>query len=81
MELKDTIKMMNSDDYKERFRAEYHQTKIRRDKLHNVLIKNEAGVLNFELTCDPYLLKKQEAAMDEYLRQLEIRAAIEEIEL
>lgn len=81
MELKDTIEMMNSDDYKERFRAEYHQTKIRRDKLHNVLIKNEAGVLNFGLACNPYLLKKQEAAMDEYLRQLEIRAAIEKIEL
>lgn len=26
MELNDTVKMMNSDDYKERFRAEYCQT-------------------------------------------------------
>lgn len=27
MELKDTIELMNSTDYKERFRAEYYQTK------------------------------------------------------
>lgn len=33
MELKDTIELMNSTDYKERFRAEYYQTKIRYDKL------------------------------------------------
>lgn len=81
MELKDTIEMMNSNDYKERFKAEYNQTKIRRDKLHNTLIQQEAGVLNFELKCDPYLLKKQECAMDDYLRLLEIRAAIEKIDL
>ena len=43
MELKDTIKLMNSDDYKDRFKAEYYQTKIRYDKLHQMLIKNEAG--------------------------------------
>ena len=29
MELKDTIELMNSSDYKERFKAEYWQTKIR----------------------------------------------------
>ena len=28
MELKDTIKLMDSEDYKERFKAEYYQTKI-----------------------------------------------------
>ncbi len=27
MELKDTIEMMNSEDYKERFKAEYYQTR------------------------------------------------------
>lgn len=42
MELKDTIEMMNSEDYKERFKAEYYQTKIRYDKLHSMLVKNEA---------------------------------------
>lgn len=29
MELKETIDLMNSDDYKERFKAEYLQVKIR----------------------------------------------------
>ena len=29
MEFKDTIAMMTSEDYKERFKAEYYQTKIR----------------------------------------------------
>lgn len=33
MELKDTIKLMESKDYKERFKAEYYQTKIRWEKL------------------------------------------------
>ena len=40
MELKDAIELMNSEDYKEQFKAEYYQTKIRYDKLHQMLIKN-----------------------------------------
>lgn len=36
MELKDTIELMNSSDYKERFKAEYLQVKIRYDKLHKI---------------------------------------------
>ena len=37
MELKDTIKMMDNVDYKERFKAEYYQTKIRYEKLVGLL--------------------------------------------
>lgn len=29
MELNDTIKLMESDNYRDRFKAEYYQTKIR----------------------------------------------------
>ena len=29
MELKDTVVLMESDNYKDRFKAEYYQTKIR----------------------------------------------------
>ena len=43
MELKDTIKMMQSDDYKERFVAEYQQTKIRYEKLKAFNTKIEAS--------------------------------------
>ena len=33
MEFKDTVDMMLSDDYKERFKAEYYQTKERYERL------------------------------------------------
>ena len=81
MELRDTAEMMNSADYKERFKAEYFQTKIRYEKLHRMCVKYEAGTLNFEPSCSLELLKEQKAAMGNYLRCLEIRAEIEGIEL
>lgn len=81
MELKNTIEMMNSADYKERFRAEYHQTKIRYEKLHKMTVKYEAGTLNFTPTCSLELLKKQKSFMGQYLNCLEVRAEIEGIEL
>ena len=81
MELKDTIEMMNSEDYKERFKAEYYQTKIRYDKLHQMLIKHETGTLEFTPSCPISVLSEQKRYMGEYLRQLEIRAEIEDIEL
>ena len=39
MELKDTARMMNSEDYKERFKAEYYQNVIRYQKLAAMLEK------------------------------------------
>ena len=81
MELKDTIDMMLSEDYKERFKAEYHQTKIRYEKLHRMCIKYEAATLDFEPACSLELLKAQKAAMGQYLQQMEIRAELEDIEL
>ena len=81
MELKDTIEFMNSEDYKDRFKAEYFQTKIRYDKLHRMLIKYEANTLTFEPKCSIELLKEQKMYMGNYLRMLEIRAEIENIEL
>lgn len=81
MELKDTIELMNSSDYKERFKAEYYQTKIRYEKLHEIVIKYEAGTLTFEPTCSIELLKAQKSAMGQYLYNLEIRAQIEGIKV
>lgn len=81
MELKDTIDLMTSDDYKDQFKAEYYQTKIRYDKLHKMLVKNEAGVLDFTPTVPISKLMEQKRYMGEYLRMLEIRAAIEDIDL
>lgn len=81
MKLEDTIEMMNSDDYKERFKAEYYQTKIRYDKLHKMLVKIESGTLEFEPTCRKEILEEQAYYMSSYLRTLEIRAELEHIDL
>lgn len=81
MELKNTIDLMQSADYKERFKAEYWQTKIRYEKLHKMCIKYEAGTLNFTPSCSLELLKEQKMYMGNYLRCLELRAEIEKVSL
>ena len=81
MELRDTIDLMNSSDYKERFKAEYQQLKIRYDKLDAMTVKYEAGTLDFTPTCSLQLLKEQKMHMGCYLRCLKIRAEIEGINL
>ena len=81
MELKDTITMMQSEDYKERFKAEYYQTKIRYEKFHRMCIKYEAGTLGFTPSCSLELLTEQKKHMGMYLHCLEVRAEIEGIEL
>ena len=45
MELKDTISLMQSADYKERFKAEYHQLVIRYKKLKAMLEDWDQGEL------------------------------------
>ena len=81
MELMDTVELMNSKDYKDRFKAEYLQTKIRYDKLHRMTVKYEAGKLEFDPDSPLDLLFAQKKAMGEYLHTLEVRAEIENIEL
>lgn len=81
MELKDTVDLMNSEDYNDRFKAEYFQAKIRYDKLHKMLVKRAAGTLDFEPKCSVALLTEQKRYMGEYLRVLETRAEIEGIDL
>lgn len=81
MELIDTCKLMVSDDYKDRFKAEYYQTKIRYDKLHKMLVKYDAGILEFKPSCSIELLRSQCSHMGTYLYDLEVRAEIEKIEL
>lgn len=80
-DLKDTVDLMNSDDFKDRFKAEYYQTKIRYDKLHEMVVKYEAGTLPFTPNCSLELLKHQASMMSYYLYDLEVRAEIEKIEL
>ena len=79
--LADTYRLMQSEDYKDRFKAEYYQTVIRFDKLYQMLAKYEDGSLEFELTCPKKLLIEQKYAMLRYIGILEDRAKIEGIEL
>lgn len=81
MKLKDTVALMQSEDYKERFIAEYVQVKIRYDKLDKMTVKYEAGTLNFTPKCSLELLKEQKKFMGNYIRTLKIRAEIENIDL
>lgn len=91
MEFKDTIEMMMSEDYKERFKAEYYQTKIRYERLKAFNNKIEAAdmtdykgmdaVKKPKHDCPPHLLVAQQRTMGEYLHILEVRAVIEGIDL
>lgn len=69
------------DDYKERMKVEYQQTKERYDKLHKMLVKYDAGTLDFTPTCPIELLKEQAGAMGRYLYILEVRAQIEDVDI
>lgn len=81
MELRDTVDMMNSEDYKERFRAEYYQTVIRYGKLKNMLDRWDDGKLNFVPTCPRSTYNMQIRAMADYIAVLEARAVMEGVDL
>ena len=81
MKLNETVEMMNSQDFKERFKAEYLQLKIRMEGLSNMLKKYKEGTLPFKPKCSYDLLNGQFKAMDMYASYLEERAEIEGIEL
>lgn len=68
-------------DYKERMKTEYRELKERYTKLHNLLVKYDAGTLGFEPNCPRSILYKQKNVMGEYLTVLEIRAEIEKVDL
>ena len=89
-DLSDTVDLMNSADYKERFVAEYLQTKIRYERLKAFNTKIEAAQrmrfseLDSKLEepvhdCPADLLVEQQQIMGKYLHLLELRAVIEGI--
>ena len=90
--LDETVDGMLSDDYKERFKAEYQQTKIRYERLKAFNNKIEAAhktachdsakkVEMLAHDCPMELLREQQGIMGSYLHILEVRAVIEGIEL
>lgn len=97
LELRDTVDTMKSSDYKDRFLAEYFQTKIRYVKLKEILNKWDAyndykwhtekdvktleDFLGFTPSCSYDLLREQQRTMGQLLHLLEVRAIIEHISL
>jgi hypothetical protein len=81
MQLKNTIKLMLSDDFKERFKAEYYQLNKRIAGLQGMLINYKQGTLDFTPNCSYELLYTQLVYMEGYRNILEERAKIENIDL
>lgn len=81
MKLVDTVEMMNSADYKERFKAEYAQLVIRYNGLRSMLEKWDNGTLEFEPTCPRSTYNLQIKAMTDYVAVLEARAVMENVDL
>ena len=85
MELYETIEGMTSTDYRERFKAEYRQTKIRYEKLKDFCNRIKAaartGAEPPEHRCPLDLLQEQQKYMGLYLKMMEIRAVIEGVAL
>lgn len=77
MKLNDTVAMMNSADFKDRMRAEYHQLVNRADGLESMLKNYKEGKLKFKPKCTYELLYEQLIYMRQYQRVLECRAEIE----
>lgn len=80
-----TVDLMQSDNYKNRMIAEYHQTKIRYEKLKDLCNRIEAAQWTVSEApkhdCPFDMLRDQQRAMGEYLHILEVRAIIEGVEL
>ena len=81
LELADTVELMNSPDYKDRFVAEYLQLKIRLDKLSKFINKVRSGTAGFKPSCPLALLIEQCGAMADYIKCLERGACIVGIRL
>ena len=81
MELKDTVELMISDNYNNRFKAERYQLDIRINKLQTMLEKYKNNQLDFVPKCSYELLNKQLEAMIQYRNCLLEREIIEDIDI
>lgn len=81
MELKDTVKLMLSDNFKDHLKAEYWQTRIRLLELKEMIDKWDRGALRFIPPSPKGVYVEQMCIMSDYLTQLFYRASIENIDL
>lgn len=79
--LVDTVEMMQSAEYKERFKAEYYQVLIRYQSLVGIVEAWDKGTLDFTPTCPRSIYDLQLRAMKDYIAILEARAVIEGVQL
>lgn len=77
--LRDTVNLMISDNYKDRFLAEYIQNKVRYIKLREMV--NNWNQLDFVPTCPKEVYDQQLSIMSQYIDILELRAKAEGIDL
>lgn len=77
----DSVLLMTSKDFKERFRAEYIQTAIRFNKILAFLRQWDEGQLDYEPATPRATFNFQIDAMSKYIGILETRAKIEGIKL
>lgn len=69
------------DTWQDPMQREYRETKDRYERLHWMVTKYEAGVLEYTPKCSIELLKQQKKHMGEYLHDLEVGAFVEGVEL
>ena len=81
MDLKDTIELMISEKWEDRFIAEYLQLKIRYEKLHKMIVGREVGKMTFNTPIPLESWKTQAQHMGLYLYELEKQAMIHGINL
>ena len=79
--MRNTVAFMLSDDWKERFIAEYIQLVCRRDKLRAMLRSYHKGALGFTPKSKINLLYTQVVIMNRYIGVLRKRAVDEGIDL
>ena len=74
-------KFENLPDWQQRFVIEYEELAERAEKLHAILDKYDAGVLDFQPQTPIGLLRAQLSVMCAYMAILEERAEFEDIDL
>lgn len=71
------IKLIQSDDYKDRLHGEYLELLERSEKLRNMIFKYDRGALEFKPNIPIEILRAQLNAMESYLYILDYRISIE----
>ena len=82
--LSDTVFLMESAEYKNRFVGEYLQLRIRIDKLNKFLAEYRVKMATGEsipYKCTYNMLEDQLCAMEQYRQSLEERAIVEDIDV